>query len=61
MPVILRPDDYGQWLDAETTLANLQSLLKPYPAEAMETWRVSERVNAAKNEEPGLAKRVEVA
>jgi putative SOS response-associated peptidase YedK len=47
MPVILRRDAEGPWLDptiGEVPL--LRSLLRPYPAEAMEAYPVSTRVNA---------------
>jgi putative SOS response-associated peptidase YedK len=46
MPVIIAPADYAQWLDpavqqAETVLP----LLRPYPADEMEAYAVSPRVN----------------
>jgi putative SOS response-associated peptidase YedK len=42
MPVILRPEDEGQWLDASRTpFAKAKSLLKPYPAEVMDAHDVS--------------------
>jgi len=46
MPVILRPDDEAYWLDhAVTDTRDLLSLLVPYPADAMEAYAVSRRVN----------------
>ena len=33
MPVILRPDDYEQWLEGGSSEAH--NLLRPYPSEAM--------------------------
>ena len=46
MPVILRPDDEAYWLNhAVTDTRDLLSLLVPYPAEAMEAYPVSRRVN----------------
>ena len=46
MPVILRPDDEALWLDpAVTDTRDLLSLLVPYPADAMEAYPVSRRVN----------------
>jgi putative SOS response-associated peptidase YedK len=36
MPVVLRPDDYDRWLDAESPVAELRTLLTPYPADLME-------------------------
>jgi len=51
MPVILRPTDYEPWLaaggvDPET--------LAPYPDEPMTLWPVSTRVNAPRNDDPGV-------
>jgi len=59
--VILQPDDYESWLDNETELAKLKSLLKPYPAELMEAWRVSEAVNKATAEGRELVQPLEAA
>jgi putative SOS response-associated peptidase YedK len=61
MPVILRPEDYDTWLDNGTDLGELKSLLKPYPAELMETWEVDPRVNKATVEGPELVARVGAA
>jgi putative SOS response-associated peptidase YedK len=48
MPVILPPEAYALWLDPRVTdPRKLQSLLGPYPAEAMRVHPVSPRVNAA--------------
>lgn len=47
MPVILRPEDEGLWLDRSVTeSAALLPLLVPYPAERMEAYAVSRQVNA---------------
>jgi putative SOS response-associated peptidase YedK len=49
MPVILRPEDEGRWLDAtRTPFAKARSLLRPYPAESMDAHDVSTIVNSAK-------------
>lgn len=49
MPVILAPDDWSAWLEADAKDAvGLQVLLKPYPAEEMATWPVSTKVNNAR-------------
>jgi putative SOS response-associated peptidase YedK len=50
MPVILEPEDYDRWLDADTPIEELRSLLKPYPAERMEGVAVSRAVNSVKND-----------
>ncbi len=53
MPVILDPADWDTWLDPESpdTVA-LQSLLKPYPPEAMTVWPVSTKVNNPRYDAP---------
>jgi len=49
MPVILRPEDEEQWLDASRTpFSKARSLLKPYAVELMDAHDVSPIVNSAK-------------
>ena len=50
MPVILDPEDYDRWLDPDTPIAELQALLKPYPADRMRAEAVSRTVNSVKND-----------
>jgi putative SOS response-associated peptidase YedK len=53
MPVILRPEDEEQWLDASRTpFAKAKSVLKPYPDELMDAHDVSQIVNSAKYDGP---------
>ena len=55
MPVILHPEDYGLWLDPDFDEKEpLTTLLKPYPAGAMEAYTVSRRVNKPSNNEPSV-------
>jgi putative SOS response-associated peptidase YedK len=55
MPVILPPEDYDMWLDPDFEEKEaLTSLLKPYPADAMEAYPVSKRVNKPSNNEPSV-------
>jgi putative SOS response-associated peptidase YedK len=55
MPVILPPENYGVWLDPNFDEKEaLTSLLKPYPADAMEAYPVSRRVNKPSNNEPSV-------
>jgi putative SOS response-associated peptidase YedK len=62
MPVILERDAYERWLDPGLTrVAELQPLLKPYPAEAMRRYRVSQRVNHVKNDDPECALAIDAA
>lgn len=53
MPVILHPEDYELWLDPDVREVDLLSpLLVPYPADSMEAYPVSRRVNNPANDEP---------
>jgi putative SOS response-associated peptidase YedK len=53
MPVILRPEDEKQWLDASRTpFAKAKSLLQPYPDDLMDAHDVSPIVNSAKYDGP---------
>ncbi len=57
MPAILRPVDYGDWLDAGAAAPG--ALLRPYAGE-MEIWPVSARVNSPRNDGPELTRPVAV-
>lgn len=46
MPAILRREDEAAWLDPDADSGDLGSLLRPYPAEAMEAYAVGRLVNA---------------
>lgn len=60
MPVILRPDDYAQWLDpANADLDGLQSLLVPWEHDELQIDRVSTLVNNARHEDPACVERLE--
>jgi putative SOS response-associated peptidase YedK len=49
MPVILHEKDEGMWLDPMLNDTDtLQPLLKPYPSNEMEAYRVSTVVNSGK-------------
>jgi putative SOS response-associated peptidase YedK len=53
MPVILRPEDAASWLDpARRTAAELQPLLRAFPAPALTAYRVGFAVNNAKFDDP---------
>jgi putative SOS response-associated peptidase YedK len=45
MSVILHPEDNSCWLDMDTPVDTLKTLLKPYPAELMEAHEVTGLVN----------------
>ena len=51
MPVILKPQDYEEWLEPNNqNIAELQSLLKPFLSEEMEIYPVSNQVNNPAND-----------
>ena len=52
MPVIVRPEHFGAWLDPETPLDHAQALLAPYAPEAMYAYEVSRYVNSPGNDDP---------
>ncbi len=54
MPVILEPRDYDRWLDAADPARPPIDLLRPYPAEKMLAWPVSNRVGNVRNDDPEL-------
>jgi putative SOS response-associated peptidase YedK len=55
MPVILHPEDYAMWLDHDFEEKEvLTALLRPYPADVMEAYPVSRRVNKPSNNEPSV-------
>ncbi len=49
MPVILRGDNFEQWLDPATTSEQARTLMRPYEG-AMHAWKTSTRVNKIGNE-----------
>ena len=53
MPVILPEQHHTAWL-GETEDGNLKQLLVPYPADQMQMWEISPRVNSPKNDDPSL-------
>jgi putative SOS response-associated peptidase YedK len=53
MPVILKPEDYDLWLDADVRSAErLLPLLRPYSREEMTTYAVRPVVNSPSNDGP---------
>jgi len=49
MPVILEPKDYDRWLDPGDPARLPVDLLRPYAAERMKAWPVSDRVGNVRN------------
>ncbi len=61
MPVILHQDDEEEWLDRSVNdTAQVERLLGPYPAEAMQAVPVSRKVNSVRNDGPELIEPVDL-
>ena len=54
MPVILEPIDYDRWIDPDTKDRPPLDLLRPYPADRMRSWPVSQRVGNVRNNDADL-------
>jgi putative SOS response-associated peptidase YedK len=54
MPVILEPKEYDRWLEPGSTERLPVDLLRPFPAERMIAWPVSDRVGNVRNNDPEL-------
>jgi len=54
MPVILDTVAQDQWLAPDTTPAALKTLLRPFPADEMQSWPVDKAVGNVRNEGEGL-------
>ena len=54
MPVILHRKDYERWLAVADPAQLPVDLLRPYPADEMQAWRVSGAVGNVRNNSPGL-------
>ena len=52
MPLILPPEAYARWLSHDTPVAQLQTLLKLYPAQGMQGVSVGPAVNKVTNDGP---------
>lgn len=60
MPVILTAEDQETWLRNDADPRELKALLAPYPADAMKSFPVSEKVNSALVDEPQLVEPIEL-
>jgi len=61
MPVILEPRDYSRWLSPGDPDRPPVDLLRPFPAEKMLVWPVSDRVGNVRNNDPQLLEQVQPA
>lgn len=50
MPLILEENDFPRWLDQDAKEETVAAMLRPYCAEEMEAFPVSQLVNNARNE-----------
>ena len=58
MPVILQPENEKDWLGNSASQAHILQLLKPYPAELMDYYPVSQLLNSAANNVPEVCSRI---
>jgi putative SOS response-associated peptidase YedK len=58
MPVILEQKDYDRWLEPGDPARPPIDLFRPYPAEKMHAWPVSDRVGNVRNNDPALLEQV---
>ena len=62
MPVVIDPGDFGRWLDHNAHGPDeVADLVHPAPADLLEAIPVSPRVNAARNDDPGLLEPIAAA
>jgi putative SOS response-associated peptidase YedK len=54
MPVILEPHDYRRWMEPGDPARLPIDLLRPFPAEKMRSWPVSDRVGNVRNDDAEL-------
>jgi len=55
MPLIIARDEWDRWLDPELSdMQTIQQMIKPYPADEMRAYKVSSRVNNARNDDAAL-------
>lgn len=54
MPVILEPKDYDRWLGSDPAERPPVELMRPFPAEQMRSWPVSDRVGNVRNNDAEL-------
>ena len=60
MPVILSPVNYDLWLDPGfRDVEEITAMLKPFDAELMRRYPVSDRVNTVTNDDPECSKPID--
>jgi putative SOS response-associated peptidase YedK len=62
MPVVIAPDRWANWLGENAPADSaIETLLQPYPDNAMAFWAVDRRVGNVRNEGPDLFAPIELA
>ncbi len=61
MAMLLDRPQVDAWLSDSTPFAQVRGLIRPYPAEGMRSWPVSQRVNAVRNNGAALLEPVAIA
>ena len=57
MPVILAKEREEEWLNPDLVdVKRISQMLKPYPSERMEEWRVGDEARNPKNDDPEVMK-----
>ncbi len=59
MPVILKPPDYGRWLEPGDPQRPPVDLLRPFPVEDMKAWKVGRDVGNTRNNRPDLVQPID--
>jgi putative SOS response-associated peptidase YedK len=59
MPVILKPSDYQRWLEPGEPSRLPVDLLRPFPADEMNAWKVGADVGNVRNNRPELVEQIE--
>ena len=54
MPVIIKQNQWDEWLSPDSNTSDLKKMIQPYINEEMETYQVSQQVNSPQNEFPEL-------
>jgi len=60
MPVILKEPDFSMWINPETPIEEVGSLIQSYAADEMECYPVSSLVNSPRTDSETLIQRTEV-
>lgn len=58
MPVIIKPEDSKKWLDTQTSLEDLQSMMTPIHKNFLNTYEVSKQVNNIRNQDISCIKKI---